>query len=176
MNVGRILDFGAVASVLAFALPVLADDAPNPPGVAIERDVSYLAEGRGEKADLYLPAGRPEGRQTPAGQTKPARIERAGRFLRPRRPGGSAGRRPNRELAPVIRPGQQSAHRVEGRVLAVVLEEVGDAVRTTGALLHIPLVAACPQVHVFAGGAPPLAVPPVFSLFHAAHSIEQVFE
>ena len=36
------------------------------PGVRVERDVAYLGPDRREKADLYLPADRPEGLKRPA--------------------------------------------------------------------------------------------------------------
>lgn len=40
---------------------------PEPPaGVRIDRDVAYLEPGRGEKADLYLPADNPDSSRRPA--------------------------------------------------------------------------------------------------------------
>lgn len=39
---------------------------PAPPGVAIQKDVPYLAPERAEKLDLYLPADRPAGVRSPA--------------------------------------------------------------------------------------------------------------
>ena len=39
---------------------------PAPDGVVIERDVTYLAPGRKEKLDLYLPASRPKATRSPA--------------------------------------------------------------------------------------------------------------
>jgi acetyl esterase/lipase len=39
---------------------------PAPEGVTIEQDVAYLAPGREEKLDLYLPANRPLGVRSPA--------------------------------------------------------------------------------------------------------------
>jgi acetyl esterase/lipase len=44
----------------AWAMP------PAPEGVTIEKDVAYLATGRVEKLDLYLPTGRPAGTRSPA--------------------------------------------------------------------------------------------------------------
>ena len=37
-----------------------------PPGVTIERDVTFLAPGRAEKLDVYLPADRDNGAKSPA--------------------------------------------------------------------------------------------------------------
>lgn len=53
---------------ILIAVQVQAQQPPrNPPeGVRIERDVSYLEPDRKEKADLYLPTARPEGRGWPA--------------------------------------------------------------------------------------------------------------
>jgi acetyl esterase/lipase len=80
----------AVSGVLVCAgcfVPALAADGPNagavetpaagktrvrpaqlapPEGVIIERDVAYLAPGREEKLDLYLPANRPAQARSPA--------------------------------------------------------------------------------------------------------------
>ena len=39
---------------------------PAPEGVTIQQDVSYLAPGRTEKLDLYLPASRPKNVRSPA--------------------------------------------------------------------------------------------------------------
>ncbi len=39
---------------------------PAPDGVTIEKDVGYLAPGRAEKLDLYIPAGRATGVRSPA--------------------------------------------------------------------------------------------------------------
>ena len=39
---------------------------PAPDGVTIEKDVAYLAPGRAEKLDLYLPAARATGVRSPA--------------------------------------------------------------------------------------------------------------
>ncbi len=39
---------------------------PMPPGVRFELDVSFLAEGREERADLYLPTTLPKGQRAPA--------------------------------------------------------------------------------------------------------------
>ena len=39
---------------------------PAPPGVEIQKDLSYLAEGRQEKLDLYLPSNRAAGARAPA--------------------------------------------------------------------------------------------------------------
>src|SRR3954471_7200518 len=39
---------------------------PAPPGVVIEENVAYLAPGRTETADLYLPAKREGGMRSPA--------------------------------------------------------------------------------------------------------------
>jgi acetyl esterase/lipase len=44
----------------------LTTNLPAPDGVAIERDVTYLAPERAEKLDLYLPAHRPPGVHSPA--------------------------------------------------------------------------------------------------------------
>src|SRR3712207_4384789 len=78
----------------------------------------------------------------------------------------SAGRRADRQLAPLVRADEQRADRVQRRLLAVVLEEVRDAVRTARALLDVPLVPVRPQVHILAGDPAPPTVPPVLSLLH----------
>ena len=63
--------FVVLGAILASA--VLAQDAPQKPvlppapdGVVIHQDISYLAPGREEKLDLYLPADRPAGVRSPA--------------------------------------------------------------------------------------------------------------
>ncbi len=61
--------------LFAFALVVLAAAAPaftepaypeSPEGVTLIADVAYLAQGREEKLDIYLPVGRKAGQHSPA--------------------------------------------------------------------------------------------------------------
>ena len=53
---------------LASALRIDAKDAPTeaPPGVSIQRDLSFLAPDRKEKLDLYEPSERADGSKLPA--------------------------------------------------------------------------------------------------------------
>lgn len=72
----RLLPFVGVALLAALAMGTQAAAAPAarsavrplppaPEGVLIEQNVAYLAPGREEKLDLYLPANRPEGTRSP---------------------------------------------------------------------------------------------------------------
>ncbi len=60
----------AILISLTFTLAAGAQDTkklpPAPDGVIIEQDVAYLAAGRKETADLYLPAKRAKGVRSPA--------------------------------------------------------------------------------------------------------------
>ena len=56
------------ASAAAFAAPAFASPAypDSPEGVTLIADVAYLAQGREEKMDIYLPQGRKAGQRSPA--------------------------------------------------------------------------------------------------------------